>query len=137
MADQDALFERAREIETLETQGMKISEGWYQFEPGEKSDIQELAKISTKSLNALTELSEDLSRRIENLKPGEPSRESLQYAYNLAQELIQSRQAIQEMLENVLAGRDFKEYFRALSIKEKAASKQAATLKETLEKTIH
>lgn len=133
------LFDLARQVETLETAAVEVSKQWYEFAAGKKTDFEELDRLSSESLDVLTQLSNSLAETIHNLGARDSQRDSLQYAYNLVQELIQSRQANVEMLDSILSGKDFKEYLRALSIKEKAALQQATTLRHTLEntKTLH
>lgn len=136
MNKEGSLFDLARQVEVYETQGMHISQGWYEFEQGKREDIEELSDLSNKSLSTLTQLASGLAKRIRGLTEENGNRERLQYAYNLTQELIQSRQANQEMLHAMINGHQYKECFRALSIKEKGAYQQVTTLRETLENVI-
>ncbi|OFW78668.1 MAG: hypothetical protein A2201_04335 [Alicyclobacillus sp. RIFOXYA1_FULL_53_8] len=130
------LSDLAEHVEALEMRGKSLSEDWYQFKAGQPADVQELFDVSVQSLNLLGQLAQALSERLSGGSPTDPERSKLQYAYNLTQELIQSREANLELLNHILQGNSLQEYLRALSLKENAAAKQAMTLRETIHAVI-
>jgi len=131
------LFDLAEHVEALEMKGKSLSEDWYQFETSKPADVQELFHVSLQSLDLLGQLSQALSERLSRGSATDTGRPKLQYAYNLTQELIQSREANLELLNHVLQGNSLQEYLRALSLKENAAAKQALTLRETIHAVMH
>ncbi|MCF8564727.1 hypothetical protein LLE49_08300 [Alicyclobacillus tolerans] len=127
------VLELSQRVHQLEQQGMEISSGWYNFAPAERTELEQLTAISEQSLKTLEQLSEHLSAILKTQGASDDRRQSLQYAYNLVQELMQSRQANMEMLHTVLAqNKPYNEYLRALAVKEKAAASQTHKLQQTL-----
>lgn len=124
------LVEMAAQIHDHERQGRDISAPWYHFEHADSDTVERLKTCTSESL----ELLNTLSRRLdEQLHADGGTNRMLQHAWHIVQELIQSRTASQEMLENILTdGAGYQEFYRALSLKEKAAEQQARQLKETL-----
>lgn len=131
MESQQELVHLASRIYDCETQGHALSDGWYEFKQVDVQDALRLKQCSSESLQLLTRLSQQLDGQLHTHSGGNPT---FQHAYNIVQELIQSRTASQEMLENILKHDDVgpQEYFRALSLKEKAAMDQAKKLRDTL-----
>lgn len=130
------LSDLAEHVEVLEMRGKSLSEDWYQFEASQPDDVQELFDVSVQSLNLLGQLAQALSERLSGGSLTNHEHSKLQYAYNLTQELIQSREANLELLNHILQGNNLQEYLRALSLKENAAAKQAMTLRETIDAVI-
>lgn len=129
METHHALADLASRIYDCELQGQHLSAGWYDFSHAQTQDVEQLQQFSKQSLDLLQTLSELLSQQLQ----AEAAPSSVEHAYNIVQELISSRTATQEMLENILKhDTDFQEYFRALALKEKAAVTQAQQLKQTL-----
>lgn len=121
----------AEKVHDLEASGFQISSAWYELEPADRRELERLTGIVTESLNYLQKLAAELNRRLREVRLQMAERDQLQYAYNLTQELIQSRSAVLEILHTV--DDDAKlEYLRALAIKERAAETQAKTLAQTL-----
>jgi hypothetical protein len=124
-----ALTDLASRIYDCEQQGHQLSAGWYDFAHAETRDVEQLKQYSSQSLELLQTLSQQLSQQLQS----QASPSSLEHAYNIVQELISSRTATQEMLENILKhDTGFQEYFRALALKEKAAVGQAEQLNQAL-----
>jgi hypothetical protein len=130
MENMQELLQLASRIYDYECQGKQLSDSWYDFDKANTQDVKRLKHCSKESLDLLHTLSEHLE---EQLQMSGATHQPLHHAYNIVQELIQSRTASQEMLENILKDDiTYQEYFRALSIKEKAAVNQAKKLQETL-----
>lgn len=124
----------AEAIYTLESTGADLTKNWRKGIADDNSTFAKLKKMSAESIHALEQLSTKLHERLQNSV--EHSRDNVEYAYQLVQELIQSRRATQELLTNMLQhpNEQYAEYIRALSIKEKAAEQQAQTLISTVQK---
>ncbi len=128
----DHIQSLASDIADLEQQGASLSAGWLEFERGDTEDIEKLHTLSDRSLQRLSELSSQLEEKLRQLQLGE-ERRRLEQAYNITQELLQSRTANQSLLTKMLTSdQEFYEYFRALAIKEQAAQKQSKQLEELL-----
>lgn len=122
----------ANQVVKLEETGMHISSEWYEFGPVSQSDVEKLLQIQEESHQTLQQLSNALDRALKEDAPG--SRVDAQYAYELTQELIQSRVANREMLQNLVTqpGKKHPEFARALALKERAAALQANKLQERI-----
>ncbi|MDQ0190587.1 hypothetical protein JI721_00560 [Alicyclobacillus cycloheptanicus] len=130
----DDLLAIAQEIQSFEAEGAALSDDWYRFERGTTEDLEQLKRLADQSFARLTTLADRLQARLRQQHPG-PERERLQHAYELTQELLQSRAANRELLEDMLAPGDAQQYFeffRALAIKEQAAKAQAEELTQLL-----
>jgi len=134
MEDTDNLSDLARTVHDLEYQGVTLTADWYHEAPMHLNEIGKLADVTTSSIHYLRQLSNNLNKRL--AQATEDNRQPIQYAYNLVAELIQSREASREMLNTMSDDekQQFREYFRALSLKEKAALSQADKLVKTVEK---
>lgn len=123
----------ANEVCSLEQQGNALSTEWYTNGYPQNNDVETLLNLHRKSLDALRKLSKELdnSLRAKTLH----HRDKAQYAYQLVQELIQSRQADVELMQNMTtnSGSNPPEFARALAVKEEAASKQSKQLLDTLQ----
>ncbi|WDL97378.1 hypothetical protein [Alicyclobacillus sp. ALC3] len=128
----DHIHSLVTDIVDLEQQGASLSAGWLQFERGDSEDIEKLHTLSDRSHQRLSELSARLEDILGRLQPSE-ERRRMEQAYNITQELLQSRTANQSLLTKMLSSdQEFYEYFRALAIKEQAAQKQSKQLEELL-----
>jgi len=130
----DNLTDLAQTVHDIEHQGAELTRAWYLGSTGSDTDLKHLQNATTESIKALQELSDNLNERL--LSTPENDRQTVQYAYNLVQELLQSRQANDELLNSLLEQQNshFSEYYRALSVKEKAAEQQAEKLLKTVQK---
>lgn len=128
------LSELAQQVQGLEDEGARLTARWYREAPTDNEDIGQLNRVTQSSIHCLNELSRKLDDRLQAAT--DESRQAIQYAYNLVAELLQSRIASQEMLQTIRANdkEQYREYFRALSLKEKAALSQANKLVDTIQK---
>lgn len=128
----DHIQSLATDIAELEQQGAALSVGWLEFERGDKKDIEKLHTLSDQSHRQLSLLSSRLEHKLREMQPSD-ERRRLEQAYNITQELLQSRAANQSLLNKMMSSdEEFYEYFRALAIKEQAAQKQSRQLEELL-----
>lgn len=129
----DSLTSLAQHVYSLESEAEQLSSGWYEFEPTHPADVKRLSAITESCRKELSELSVRLGDLLE--QPATAfTREKLNYAYNLVQELMQAREASADLL-NIVQSSDtsgYREYFRALALKEKAARRQAEKLLGTV-----
>ncbi|WP_029420534.1 hypothetical protein [Alicyclobacillus macrosporangiidus] len=131
MESADALLQLARDVWALEQEGANLSQTWYDFEAPEAGALKRLYTLNGLALEKLQSLAESLDTRVRSAD--DRDRPHVQYAYNLVQELIQSRRAVHELIAAQLDGRrGFDEDFRALGLKERAAEQQARKLCDTL-----
>ncbi|MCL6598540.1 MAG: hypothetical protein K6T81_07325 [Alicyclobacillus macrosporangiidus] len=127
----DALLQLARDVWALEHEGANLSQTWYDFEAPEAGALKRLNTLNGQALEKLERLAESLDTRVRGAD--DRDRPRLQHAYNLVQELIQSRRAVHELITAQLDGRRaFDEDFRALGLKERAAEQLARKLCDTL-----
>lgn len=133
MQDLTSIARLSGQISTLEQHNASLSATWYEAKPTDMRDVQTLTENCRQSLEHLQRVSEQLDANLRSADSGS-IRDQLQYAYNLTKELMQSRQANLELLHLMLgdsqAGTD--EYFRAISIKERAAQEQCQKLESAL-----
>ncbi len=118
-----------------EREGMTLSDAWFHFGEFRTEEAERLLELQNASLSSLTRLSSDLDAWIKE-HPRDQRLEDAQYAYQLIQELIQSRSANTELLQNMLsdASERHPEFGRALAIKERAAWEQANTLQHLVQR---
>ena len=111
----------------------RLSHSWYNMSETSPTDVQMLHEALTKSVPQLQTLSTlvepHLANRIDKDWP------IWQHAYHIIQELLTSRTADLELIE--ASNRPFKEWTRALSLKEQAAVEQVAKLQELMNKLPH
>lgn len=114
---------------------MTLSDAWFHFGEFQLEEAKRLLEIQNASLSSLTRLSRDLDAWIKE-NPRDARLEDAQYAYQLVQEMIQSRSANTELLQTMLSDpiERHPEFGRALAIKERAACEQANTLQHLVQR---
>jgi hypothetical protein len=133
MDSDQSIKQLANDIHEIEQQGQLLSKNWFEFQSPNEGDVLKLQKLTDDSLTFLQRLESQLLKAIPHYQPENPQFQDMQHALNLTHELIQSRSASRELLQQIGGeGHAYQEYFRALSIKEKAAENQSHKLKETL-----
>lgn len=130
MAESDWM-QMAEDISQIEDKGMTLSESWYLTGSPTESELKTLATLHHDSLDLLDRLSSQLDDSLKQTEKSE-NRQAMQHAYNLIEELIQSRQADLALLTTMQGDENHPEFGRALAIKERAAVSQANTLKDAL-----
>lgn len=135
MQPMDELMQMANQINSLEKQTTEITHDWYQFAPADEEQFQRISELTGQTQQVLEQLSTKLDARLRRQDESPGNRQRLQYAYNVVQELLQSRQATAELTASILDEPDtaYQEYLRALALKEKAAASQVSKLVDTLE----
>lgn len=114
---------------------MKLSDPWFHFGEFRIEEAKRLLELQNASLATLTRLAKSVDLWIRE-HPRDSRLEDAEYAYHLIQEMIQSRSANTELLQNMLSDPSERhpEFGRALAIKERAASEQANTLQQLVQR---
>jgi len=122
----------------LEKDTIRLTAPWYHLPTHSnhsQEDVKKVHHLTQETLRQLDILSEQLKDWLQQ-SSNTISRETCEYAYNLSQELIQSRRACAELLENMQESDSpsHQEYLRAISLKGKAALEQAEKMLSCLKR---
>lgn len=130
MSQYEMLRDLVDSIHSLESKSVALTERWLNGNPERPNDVDNILLNHQTMIESLHALSDALKNVLQNRQLTSAMFSSYSYAYELAQELIQSREGCESIIQILRTDNTSQhpEFYRALFIKEQAAEKQTNRL---------